>query len=156
MRKTTFPPTEKKNDYIRTYIHTVRTYNNNNNNNNSERRKHITTTFLPSIWREFRKTVRYQEDYDVHPNHVLEAFMLDYIHEHSFNKNQPRITQFFIKAEQVNVAEKQVVVPEPDPIDYSKLSLEELQSLFDKAKKLNRLGQMQAAAFELKQRGILV
>jgi len=64
--------------------------------------------------------------------------------------------QFFIKAEQVNIAKKQVIVkkPEPKPVDYSNLSLEELQTLYDYARKTNRLGQMQAAAFELKQRGI--
>jgi len=152
------PPKESESDdYIHTYIQYIHTYN--NNNNNKRKRVHTTTTFIPEIWYEFKEIVRQVEDRGVHANHVLEGFMLRYITEHAATPNQPQLTQFFINADQVNIAKEQVVVEKPkrEEIDYSKLSLEELQELYDKYTRWGphkHLGPYSMVIGELKKRGI--
>jgi len=144
-----------------TDIHTIHTYNTYiqlKDIQSKERRQHFTTSYSPTIYQRFREAVHRTQPYLVKPNRVLEDFMIDYIVKSIEDRKQPKITQFFINADQVNVAKKQVVIqkkPEPKPIDYSKFSLEELQSLFDTARKLNRMGQMQTIAYTMKKRGVI-
>lgn len=144
-------PESLNEDYIHRYIHMIHTYANTNTNTNTKR-IHTTTSFYPDIWQEFRSTVRYNEPYDVHPNHVLEAFMLWYINAHKTDLQQPKLTVFINKPEQVNIAEKQVVVQEKKRTDYSKLSLEQLQTLYDFS--TTNYGERQLIAYELKKRGV--
>ena len=119
-----------------------------------EKRHQFNTTYSPTIYKEFKKAIHSTQPYNVTPNHVLEDFMIEYIMKASEDQ-QPKLTQYFIKADQVNIAEKQVVISKPEPaIDYSSLSLEELQELFERAKTLHQHGKMNVLAFELKKRGI--
>lgn len=122
----------------------------------SERRQHFTTSYSPTIHRLFCEAVHRSQPHYVKPNRVLEDFKIDYILKNLEDQRQPKLTQFFIKADQVNIAKKQVIVkkPEPKPIDYSKLNLEELQKHYTLARKLKQQGKMNSCAFELKRRGI--
>jgi len=136
-------------------IHTYNTYNQLKDVQSKERRRHFTTSYSPTIYKRFREAVHRTQPYDVKPNRVIEDFMIDYVVKSAEDRKQPKLTQFFInKPEQVNIAKEQVVVqkPEQKPIDYSKLSLEELEGRYEVARKLNRMGQMQTIAFELKKR----
>lgn len=87
---------------------------------------------------------------------VLMEKVDNFLRQHNWppGNSQTVITSF---SKQTNIAKEQVVVQKPrlNNINYSKLSLEELQGLFDKARKLNRMGQMQVIAFELKKRKIV-
>jgi len=141
-------------------IHTYNTYNTYSQLKDvqaSERRHPFTTTYSPTIYREFRKAVHLTQPYHITPNRVLEDFMIDYIVRASKDQKQPKITQFFInKPQQVNIAKEQVIVQKPrlNNINYSELSLKELQDHYDKARALNQMGKIQTIAYELKKRGI--
>lgn len=137
---------------IHTYIHTYDTYVRSSSSSSSSRR-HVTTSIHPKIWHDFRKAVRFNEAYDVHANHVLEAFMRWYTDLYTLDRRQVKLTQVFIeKPEQVNIAEKiEIHKREPLP-DLASLSLEELQSEYESAKAHHHMGRMSVLMFELKNR----
>jgi len=149
------PQRESLDAYVRTYVSYVCKYK----QTNKQTRIPATTSFYPEIWSEFRKAVEHHEERGVHANHVLEGFMLWYAEAYGYKPQQVSITNFFInKPEQVNIAEKQVVIEKPKrrSVDYSKLSLDELQKLYETYSKhpKQHVGGLQVLAFELKRRGV--
>lgn len=89
----------------------------------------------------------------VNPSNTVEIGKL--VIERNVRSRRRLVVEETKEVREVVQKEKRVVQkPKRKPIDYSKLSLEELQSLFDKTRKLNRMGQMQTIAFEMKKRGI--
>jgi len=147
-------------------------HSNNNNNDNSihtyntyihtleelikkERKAHTTISVSPSLWREFQRRVRIVDPFS-NASEKLSNFMFKFVAHAVRDRHQPKITQFFIKAKQVNIAQKQVInkPKKRKRIDYSKLSLEKLQETYDRAKACRDVVAVQLLAFELKKRGI--
>ena len=91
---------------------------------------------------------------------VFRRFMVNFIKDFKKREDKPqiKITQYFIKAEQVNIAEKQKVsnaVAKSEPLpDFSSMTIEELQELYDKTVGPQNYARRMTLAFELKKRGI--
>ena len=132
-----------------TYIHTLEELI------KKERKTHTTISVSPSLWREFQRQVRIVDPFS-NASEKLNSFMFRFVVHAIQDRRQPKITQFFIKASQVNIAEKQVIVKpkKHKRPDYSKLSLEKLQETYEQAKARTDVVAVQLLAFELKKRGI--
>lgn len=148
------------NTYIHTYIPDSEiktpTFQDFINYVEKQRKKHVTTTFPPLLWDTFRECVKKRESLNVKANHLLEKFMKKYIRDSfiQFN-NQVQLTQFFInKPERVNITRKQVIIKKHKRIDYSKLTLEQLEKEYWKAEKQDDYARIQTILFELKRLGV--
>lgn len=131
-----------------TYIHTLLSQR------KKERKAHSTISISPTVWHEFQTQVKLTDPFS-NASQKLEDFMVDFIVHAVQDRGQPKITQFFIKANQVNIAEKQVVVKrERKRPDYSKMDLEELERQYRLARTRRDSTTIQLIAFEFKKRGI--
>ena len=108
----------------------------------------------PTAWLAFKEWLRRTEPNSSMSENINEH-IIRYVVAAKENRHQPKITQFFInKPEQVNIAEKQVIVQKKKRkrLDYSKMSLEDLERELDYAKKLGNHAQIQTLAFFVKKK----
>jgi hypothetical protein len=113
----------------------------------------MTITVAPIVKARFRQAILSEDPFSS-MSEELERHMVERVIDFLENRHQPKITQYFInKPNVVNISEKAVHVNKSESLpDFSKLSDEELQELYDKAVAQHDYGRSMTLAFELKKR----